>query len=305
MPRLLICYTSPGLAQLFGFCSSPRLQAIVFHGEFKTLDEYASELQSSQEIVKWEISLTSDFEALAISQREKRFFQVNLARRFAQVDAQNGRLMIAHVETSGGSTSLPSPKIHDRFLSWFTFSEPMNEFSHQPQRLVLTSTMDDPKSPSLYAKLRELTILMRTTGYDGLGARCSLYENLTCRGRVYHSVTDDCTAIAKSHDHEPDMDPVWRAQGWMDGEFHRKNPEFWNRTYVGERTDDAWTHFIVPLLDQKVNWISAYDAQSHSGYFLTAKIDCGTDVPDMSLAWMAHSGLFVADETASRFLVRE
>ncbi|KAJ7618175.1 hypothetical protein DFH06DRAFT_99725 [Mycena polygramma] len=296
---------SPGLPQLFGFCSSPRLQAIVFHGEFRTLDEYASELQSSHEIVKWEISLTSDFEALAISQRQRIFLQVNMARRFAQVDAQNGRLMIAHVETSNEIESPTWPAAAERFLNWFTFSEPMNKFSHRGLRLVLRSTGDGPSPPSLHVKLRELTILMRTTGYHGLGTRCSLYETLTCRGRVYDSVTDDYTAVAKLHDYEPDMDPAWRVVGWMNGEFHRNNPGFWYPTHVGQRTDDGWTHFIVPLLDQKVNWISAYDDQPHCGYFLDANIGFGTNVPDMPLAWMANSGLFVADKSASRFLVRE
>ncbi|KAJ7077039.1 hypothetical protein C8R44DRAFT_896417 [Mycena epipterygia] len=31
---------SPHLPQLFGFCSSPRLKSLIFHGEFKTFDEY-------------------------------------------------------------------------------------------------------------------------------------------------------------------------------------------------------------------------------------------------------------------------
>ncbi|KAJ7500043.1 hypothetical protein FB451DRAFT_49514 [Mycena latifolia] len=48
---------SPHLPQLFGFCSSPRLRSLVFHGEFRTLDEYASSLSSSQALVDWEMSL--------------------------------------------------------------------------------------------------------------------------------------------------------------------------------------------------------------------------------------------------------
>ncbi|KAJ7881973.1 hypothetical protein B0H14DRAFT_2704108 [Mycena olivaceomarginata] len=50
---------SPHLPQLFGFCSSPRLQSLVFHREYRSLDEYGSSLQSAQAIVDWELGLVS------------------------------------------------------------------------------------------------------------------------------------------------------------------------------------------------------------------------------------------------------
>ncbi|KAJ7892910.1 hypothetical protein B0H14DRAFT_961025 [Mycena olivaceomarginata] len=48
---------SPHFPQLFGFCSSSRLKALVFHGEYRTLDEYAATLSSARDIVDWELSL--------------------------------------------------------------------------------------------------------------------------------------------------------------------------------------------------------------------------------------------------------
>ncbi|KAJ7635760.1 hypothetical protein DFH06DRAFT_661757 [Mycena polygramma] len=48
---------SPGLPQLFGYCPSPKLQSIIFHGEFKTLDEYGASVRSSHELVAWETAL--------------------------------------------------------------------------------------------------------------------------------------------------------------------------------------------------------------------------------------------------------
>ncbi|KAJ7036399.1 hypothetical protein C8F04DRAFT_1233167, partial [Mycena alexandri] len=47
---------SPHLPQLFGFCSSPRLTSLVFHGEFCPLDEYAKRLPSAKMIVDWELN---------------------------------------------------------------------------------------------------------------------------------------------------------------------------------------------------------------------------------------------------------
>ncbi|KAJ7648669.1 hypothetical protein DFH06DRAFT_1209303 [Mycena polygramma] len=52
---------SPHLPQLFGFCSSPRLRSLVFHGEYRTLDEYATTLSSAQTIVQWELDLVPSF----------------------------------------------------------------------------------------------------------------------------------------------------------------------------------------------------------------------------------------------------
>ncbi|KAJ7612935.1 hypothetical protein DFH06DRAFT_1484800 [Mycena polygramma] len=49
---------------LFGFCDSPRLTSLVFHGEFCTLDEYANRLPSPRAIVDWELSLISDIAEL-------------------------------------------------------------------------------------------------------------------------------------------------------------------------------------------------------------------------------------------------
>ncbi|KAJ7624814.1 hypothetical protein FB45DRAFT_87187 [Roridomyces roridus] len=92
------CSPSPNLPQLFGFCSSPKLPALVFHGEFQTLDEYGTSLQSPHAIVKWEQKLVEQVMEL----HRYRLFQsewvVLYARRFALVNAQNGKLVMMHVE---------------------------------------------------------------------------------------------------------------------------------------------------------------------------------------------------------------
>ncbi|KAJ7026655.1 hypothetical protein C8F04DRAFT_106472 [Mycena alexandri] len=52
---------SPHLPQLFGFCPSPRLRSLVFHGEFWTLDEYAKSLPNAEAIVAWELNVVLSF----------------------------------------------------------------------------------------------------------------------------------------------------------------------------------------------------------------------------------------------------
>ncbi|KAJ7635841.1 hypothetical protein DFH06DRAFT_1336464 [Mycena polygramma] len=54
----------PGLPQLFGFRDTLRFQSLVFHEDFKTLDEYGASLPSSRDIVAWEVALDSDYEDL-------------------------------------------------------------------------------------------------------------------------------------------------------------------------------------------------------------------------------------------------
>ncbi|KAJ7358423.1 hypothetical protein DFH08DRAFT_442121 [Mycena albidolilacea] len=55
---------SPHLPQLFGFCSSPKLRSLVFHGEYCSLDEHVNTLTSAQAIVDWELGLVSPFTSM-------------------------------------------------------------------------------------------------------------------------------------------------------------------------------------------------------------------------------------------------
>ncbi|KAJ6612866.1 hypothetical protein B0H10DRAFT_2222755 [Mycena sp. CBHHK59/15] len=84
----------PYLPQLFGFCASPRLRSLVFHGDFLTLDEYALLLPSPQAIFEWELRLKADFSALYFTTTITDPMQI---REFALVNADDGKLVISHV----------------------------------------------------------------------------------------------------------------------------------------------------------------------------------------------------------------
>ncbi|KAJ7121370.1 hypothetical protein C8R44DRAFT_165888 [Mycena epipterygia] len=98
---------APHLPQLFGFCSSPRLKSLVFHGDFKTLDEYGRSLPSSHDIVDWETTLMSDLSNALDFHVRIGYFDLHTSRQFALVNAQNGKLIIAHVESLESWTQPP------------------------------------------------------------------------------------------------------------------------------------------------------------------------------------------------------
>ncbi|KAF8124494.1 hypothetical protein K438DRAFT_1042954 [Mycena galopus ATCC 62051] len=97
---------SPHFPQLFGFCSSSRLRALVFHGEYRTLDEYAATLSSARDIVDWELSLVLDS---ARTFNEYRDTDFRLSNDFSMVNAQDGKLVFFHAEAPGSLRIHQSP----------------------------------------------------------------------------------------------------------------------------------------------------------------------------------------------------
>ncbi|KAJ6532390.1 hypothetical protein B0H19DRAFT_449065 [Mycena capillaripes] len=92
---------SPNLPQLFGFCSSPRLRCLVFHGEYETLDEYGNRLSAAQAILDWELNLFFDFLDWYYEQnRFNGFTNFYGVRRYAMVNTQDGKLVLSHVDQS-------------------------------------------------------------------------------------------------------------------------------------------------------------------------------------------------------------
>ncbi|KAJ7359407.1 hypothetical protein DFH08DRAFT_846015 [Mycena albidolilacea] len=108
---------SPHFPQLFGFCSSSRLKALVFHGEYRTLDEYAATLLSARDIVDWELSLALDSSRVFYEHRDSNF---HLRSEFAMVNAQDGKLVFLHAEEPG-SLYLDHHPVCPFFLASDTF----------------------------------------------------------------------------------------------------------------------------------------------------------------------------------------
>ncbi|KAJ6522579.1 hypothetical protein B0H19DRAFT_655253 [Mycena capillaripes] len=299
---------SPGLPQLFGFCSSPRLRALIFHGghrqfncnqssilvlfiEFKTLDEYAASLRSSDDIVAWETTLLSDFEDLDEFHRQRGFYNIRNACNFALVDGRNGKLMITHVETS------PNMAVkfyfQEPFLQWFNTSYSLNPFHPVQYRLldfhpVHYDMLWGPAScKSFEAELLKLTKLMRTTRLGFNFVNHSFYETFTSLGGVYHFIAGNI--FARFRDCKPAVDAAWKMVQIWSGD---KEPPSDHFPHVDLQTDSGWTHFVVPLMKKDNNWNSLLVDGSFCGYFLTAKVEYGANIPNMNLAWMAQSWSF-------------
>ncbi|KAJ6536848.1 hypothetical protein B0H19DRAFT_1270555 [Mycena capillaripes] len=259
---------SPGLPQLFGFCSSLRLYALVFHGESKTLDEYGASLSSSHEIVAWEKKLRVDLNDLENFHYERGLHNLSSVRQFALVDAQSGKLMITHVETSP-RMNLTSP-YEGPFLEWFTTSYSVL-LLYQNRHLRLQ--INGGHCNSLHEKLFELTKLRRIIGQ----LLCSLFG-----GNMF----------AQLRDCEPSVGTAWRVVRMSFGVIDAP------LRYPAEKeTDSGWTHFVVPLMKKTDQWNSFYDYRPHCGYALSADLEFGANIPAMSVAWMAQSGIFVTSDS--------
>ncbi|KAJ7489654.1 hypothetical protein B0H11DRAFT_2229677 [Mycena galericulata] len=101
--------SSPHLSQLFGFCSSPRLRSLVFHGEYRSLDEYAINLQSPRALVEWETTLIKDFLDIYALHLRKGYYDIFKARSFASVKADTGKLMLMHLENMTNTSYIVKP----------------------------------------------------------------------------------------------------------------------------------------------------------------------------------------------------
>ncbi|KAJ7784750.1 hypothetical protein B0H16DRAFT_1709436 [Mycena metata] len=163
---------SPHLPQLFGFCDSPRLRSLVFHGEFCPLDDYAKTLPTAKIIVEWELSLMSDLVQLRVADPLGFFvwpFQ------FALVNPKDrGKVIISHVNEPLESR-LFVRKTLPPFLEWFVRAGQWLINRHHG--LAITGIESDMKH-----RLQSVAHLGRV-GPCGFS---NVLEILMARGSVYH-----------------------------------------------------------------------------------------------------------------------
>ncbi|KAJ7607048.1 hypothetical protein FB45DRAFT_1011502 [Roridomyces roridus] len=90
-----------GIAQIYGMCKSPRLQALIFHDELVPIDMYASSLTSPARNVNFELELILHFTSvfshisatLAVADTDYRETVADLAL----ISRSNGSLVISHL----------------------------------------------------------------------------------------------------------------------------------------------------------------------------------------------------------------
>ncbi|KAJ6494423.1 hypothetical protein C8R45DRAFT_988133 [Mycena sanguinolenta] len=244
---------SPHLPQLFGFCSSSRLPALIFHGEYRTLDEYAATLSSARDIVDWELSLVFDSSRVFDEYRQTNF---RLSKEFAMVNAQDGKLVFLHAEDPGSRRiyHLPSPPF--TFIMWFTDFMPLR-FLRPRQDMGI-----DPVS-----HLGEVLATWRQS-LMGIDSGSHMREALAT-----------LVSLRREDWTRPSIFPK------LDEEFP---PEQYFPT-AEEELRDGFTHFIVPLVGTTQKWLSRLDEKPCYGYFLQAEMQFGKSVPDVKLSWMAQA----------------
>ncbi|KAJ7615670.1 hypothetical protein DFH06DRAFT_1239759 [Mycena polygramma] len=294
--------------QLFGFCSSPRLRCLVFHGEYRTLDEYGATLPSAQAIVDWELNLVicnaqptscTDIFTTQVANLfdllDGRHCMLNLTqyRDCAMVDAHNGKLILTHIERGGmARTTYHWDHI---FITWFAMD--MRLVSLNKCHQLAASERD------MWIMLESLVNLERGRGYLLSDQQFGCRELLLSRGCVFrddkygprHSFHwprfNQPVAAFAGRDITPDA--AWAAVGRYK----------MSRCAVADnQLKDGFTQFVVPLNRM---WVSQHDGKAHCGYFLDAAIQIGRSVPDIRSAWLAQASSIIpaSDGELSKFYI--
>ncbi|KAF7355919.1 hypothetical protein MVEN_00920900 [Mycena venus] len=264
---------SPHFPQLFGFCSSPRLRSLVFHGEYRTLDEYANTLSSARAIVDWELSLVLDSSHVFYEYPHIDFY---LNRQFAMVNAQDGKLIFLHIDQSPGSHHLGLLP-YSPFILWFMdFGIVGSQFC----RLIDSGS-------HMREGLSSLVNLRRRNWMP----HSNISEALLCLDRVYNGPT----IVAQLTTRSITADSTWTVYHVIsneeDSDWSTPTPLPPMHCFptAEEELRDGFTHFIVPLVGKTQKWVSWFDHKARCGYFLNAQIGFGNSVPDVSLSWMAQA----------------
>ncbi|KAJ7892911.1 hypothetical protein B0H14DRAFT_961043 [Mycena olivaceomarginata] len=207
----LIAHLSPHLPQLFGFCSSSRLRALVFHGEYRTLDEYAATLSSARDIVDWELSLVLDSSCVFDEYRNTDF---RLRREFVMVNAQDGKLVFLHAEEPGSLHIYHPPSPPFTFITWFTDFMPFR-FLHRSlidmdlgsyMREVLATWHQSLIGIDSGSHMREaLATVVSLRREDWMTRPLNIPETCLCLGRVYSGQR----IVAKLATGTVTVEPTW------------------------------------------------------------------------------------------------
>ncbi|KAJ7167025.1 hypothetical protein C8R46DRAFT_1351219 [Mycena filopes] len=296
---------SPHLPQLFGFCASPRLRSLVFHGEFCTPDEYAATLPTAEAIVDWELNVMSDV------------FQIGYRLRPLQpalVDPQaNGKIIMSYINRPSASFQ----RRHDRcepFLDWVAHLFPEDH-------LRIEGPDDSNVKRAMLHRLRSLVALGREARAFVISPPLvNIFETLTSRGAVHHRHGGVLARLPGRH---MTGDDAWGRQPFARTYYRLPersgNPQAvfrsvfrdhmgltglpWLDTLyprvVNEPKHDS-THFVVPLLggrsQRKWCWRSPMlnDDRLRCGYCLDAEIEFGRLVPNIFEAWLAQASSIVS-----------
>ncbi|KAJ7137265.1 hypothetical protein C8R46DRAFT_1201292 [Mycena filopes] len=272
---------SPYLPQLFGFCTSPKLKCLVFHGEYQTLDEYAAGLPSPLAIVKWELALVTDIFNLVLTQETAPTFpnfSIISAAPFARINANNGAFLLSHVAHAAPNRLTDLHYGNPPFLQWFQ-SRVQNPWIGDSEWRKRFQVLDMRGALSVLVDLKR---------------RCErpvVREILLSRGHVY-PLAGSTPVVGLVQRKDISQAGPWvvdRAlhsiNAWGDFGDGREWPpdSAWPR--LGNTRSDGFTHFILPLAP---SWVT-HDHTTRSGYFLRAEVEFGQSVPDITTAWLLQA----------------
>lgn len=180
-------------------------------------------------------------------------YNVFNARRLALVNAQNGNLMMMHLENMLDDSHIIATSYHVRqsahpkwthvkqttqfepFTDWFAYS-----YSFHGLVGWVTGKQLESSSPllRLQAELSRLEMLIRTENAVGPYPGMTFYHTLLSRGGVYYAENP----VAKLENCEPAVDESWSVFQALTGGIRRDEwPPMRHWPYLGDSAESGWT----------------------------------------------------------------
>ncbi|KAJ7429567.1 hypothetical protein B0H11DRAFT_2143030 [Mycena galericulata] len=278
----------PGIAQIYGMCKSPRLQALIFHDELVPIDIYAATLNSPVRIIHFELNLIRNFTSvflhiatvIGVGDTDYRETVADLAL----ISRSTGSLVISHLPYNLNNTTMPDVSISEKQLggpvhAWFSSCGCLARVPQVPAIFESSNALVSPRacrrepheSPLLFCST--IGILSR---YRGLLLKGVNFPHLKM-GSIYLQRPGELEVVHTIAEIS-DSDTEIIVEDWA------------TRNGVFEELPGGWTRFEVDLKPDR----------SEPGYYLSCYGSVYMPVPEREAhraGWLmqAHSLLSQSD----------
>ncbi|KAJ7452856.1 hypothetical protein FB451DRAFT_1409151 [Mycena latifolia] len=190
----------PGIAQIYGMCKSPRLQALIFHDELVPIDIYAASIISPIQSADFELNLIRNFMSvfshiatvLGVLDPDYRETVADLTL----ISRSTGSLVISHLPYSTGTTVTEDPLLAEKQVggpvhSWFSSCGCLAQVppdTPEHTKAVISLSLGNVSS------LESCSTMGSLSRYRALSCKGSNLENLKL-GSIYLQRPDDLEIV--------------------------------------------------------------------------------------------------------------
>ncbi|KAJ7871031.1 hypothetical protein B0H13DRAFT_2669767 [Mycena leptocephala] len=283
----------PGIAQIYGICKSPRLQALVFHDELVPIDIYAANINSPVQCVEFELTLIRNFTSVfshiatltGVVDKEYKETVADLAL----ISTSTASLVISHLPYNNSNTaelSITEKPVGGPVHSWFSSCGCLASVpQRKPSKAVaLGSRKQDDSSMSFCLTMGSLS------RYRALSAKGESLKNLKL-GSIYLQRPGEAEVVHPLAELViPNAEMIIEDWTTRKGVFEEL-PGGWTRFEVELKTDCAEPGYFLsihssmymPVAErekQRAGWL----LQAHSIFSRSDVFDRGWSYEDMVIA---------------------